>query len=434
MSYGRNLRGNGLRKVVTLGLMLLGGVLAGHAEEAGGQVYRLDPEKLRQAIAYSHAAHWLHFGAEIWTVLVLWGLLASGIAAKLAASIERKARRGWLNSAIFSALLITLLFLTVMLPPAAVGHALVVRYGISIEGWVPWLAEASTSLRNFIVGATFLFMLAHYLVVWSPKRYWLWFAGAMIPLTLVGAFVLPTLIDPMYDHYEALAATHPALVTELQRVVARTGTDIPPQRMFLQRAAEKGNGINARVTGIGSTKRIVVWDTTADRLPMDEVLFIFGHESGHYVLNHIAIGMTLGAVGAFAMLFLVSRLAGWMIARYGERWGVASLGSLAGLVVLLLAVVILQYVTAPIPNMISRWEEHQADVYGQEAIHGLVADPQKTAVSAFQHMGEAGLDDPNPNAFVEFWMYDHPSTQRRASFAAHYDPWVPGGKPKFFPH
>ena len=152
------------------------------------------------------------------------------------------------------------------------------------------------------------------------------------------------------------------------------------------------------------------------------------------MLNHIAIGMTLGAVGAFAMLFLVSRLAGWRIARYGERWGVASLGSLAGLVVLLLAVVILQYVTAPIPNMISRWEEHQADVYGQEAIHGLVADPQKTAVSAFQHMGEAGLDDPNPNAFVEFWMYDHPSTQRRASFAAHYDPWVPGGKPKFFPH
>ena len=154
MSYGRNLRGNGLRKVVTLGLMLLGGVLAGHAEEAGGQVYRLDPEKLRQAIAYSHAAHWLHFGAEIWTVLVLWGLLASGIAAKLAASIERKARRGWLNSAIFSALLITLLFLTVMLPPAAVGHALVVRYGISIEGWVPWLAEASTSLRTFMVGGT----------------------------------------------------------------------------------------------------------------------------------------------------------------------------------------------------------------------------------------------------------------------------------------
>ena len=55
--------------------------------------------------------------------------------------------------------------------------------------------------------------------------------------------------------------------------------------MFLMKASEKSNGINAYVTGIGSSKRFVMWDTTTDRMPDDEIMFIFGHESGHYVLQ-----------------------------------------------------------------------------------------------------------------------------------------------------
>jgi STE24 endopeptidase len=80
----------------------------------------------------------------------------------------------------------------------------------------------------------------------------------------------------------------------------------------------------------------------------------------------------------------------------------------------------------------SRHFEHEADVYGQEAIHGLVADPQKTAVSGFNHLGEAWLDDPDPNPIVEFWDYSHPSVKNRANFAAHYDPWANGGRGQFF--
>jgi hypothetical protein len=71
-------------------------------------------------------------------------------------------------------------------------------------------------------------------------------------------------------------------------------------------------------------------------------------------------------------------------------------------------------------------------VYGQEAIHGIVADPQKSAAGAFQVLGENSLDEPNTPAFVEFWTDNHPSTGRRAGFAAHYDPWTPGGEPKYF--
>jgi STE24 endopeptidase len=98
----------------------------------------------------------------------------------------------------------------------------------------------------------------------------------------------------------------------------------------------------------------------------------------------------------------------------------------------LLALAMIQIVTEPIENSISRHFEHEADIYGQEAMHGLVPDPQETAVAAFSSLGEAYLDDPNPNPFLEFWTFDHPSIQTRAQFAAQYDPWAPGHTPQFF--
>ena len=100
-------------------------------------------------------------------------------------------------------------------------------------------------------------------------------------------FVSP-LLEPLFDKYEPLAKeSRRDWWPKMEKVVARTGTNIPPERMYLMKASVKTNGLNAYVSGIGATKRIVVWDTTAGRIPDDEVLFIFGHESGHYVLHHI---------------------------------------------------------------------------------------------------------------------------------------------------
>jgi Zn-dependent protease with chaperone function len=202
--------------------------------------------------------------------------------------------------------------------------------------------------------------------------------------------------------------------------------------MFLMKASLKTNGLNAYVSGMGATKRIVVWDTTAGRIPDDEVLFIFGHESGHYVLNHMPKKLAGSAVFLFFLYWGCAWMAAWLVRRFGFRWHVDSLASRAGFVVLLFAISVASFVTEPLGNTFSRHFEHQADVYGQEAIHGIVADPQKTAVAAFNQLGEVWLEDPNPSAFIEFWAYSHPSVQTRANFAAHYDPWSADGKPKFF--
>lgn len=400
----------------------------------GAKPYALPPDKLAQAATLGRIRPAIHFAAEFWELAVLWLLLATGTAARLSQWTAARTARSWLQAAIFSAILAALVFMIADLPVAAIGHGFSLHYGISIEGWPAWLLDEAKTLGLTVLLETLLLMLIFGLMrwTWSRRHYWLWFAAATVPLMLLGTFLLPSLIEPLFNTFEPLAKSHPALVTELERVVARTGTHIPSERMYLMKASEKSNGLNAYVTGIGASKRIVVWDTTADRMNKDEILFTFGHESGHYVLNHIPKGLALGAAGLFVLFWIASRLARWLVSRFGDTWRVNSVASLPGLAVLLLALAALQTVTEPIGNAASRYAEHEADVYGQEAVHGIVADPQKTAVAAFNQLGTAYLDDPDPNAFIVFWTYDHPSTQSRAIFAAQYDPWTANRKPRFF--
>ena len=139
----------------------------------------------------------------------------------------------------------------------------------------------------------------------------------------------------------------------------------------------------------------------------------------------------------FFVYWACAGFAAWLARRFGARWqlgqgGRKSAGQPRRLLVLLFAISVAGFVLEPVSNTFSRHFEHQADVYGQEAIHGIVADPQKTAVSAFNHLGEAWLEDPNPSPFIEFWEYNHPSVQSRANFAEHYDPWANGGHGEFF--
>jgi Zn-dependent protease with chaperone function len=104
----------------------------------------------------------------------------------------------------------------------------------------------------------------------------------------------------------------------------------------------------------------------------------------------------------------------------------------SAIVVLLLVFNVFSILSAPISNAISRYVEHRADVYGQEIVHGIVVDPQATGVHSFQTMGEESLDIPDPNRWMVFWTYSHPPIAARAEFARDYDPWKPGGRPRFF--
>jgi len=401
------------------------------------QAYSLPPDKLAKAIILSRIDTALDIAGSLWGLLVLTLLLASRRAARLAAWTERLLRRRWMQGLLFFAVYIAAITLA-GLPLDLMGHLASRHYGISVQGWGSWFGDLAKALGLSLVIGTPILLLLNWIVRASPRRYWIWAWLISLPLIVISVLAEP-LLDPIFNKFEPLAKTHSALVARLETVVARTGTHIAPDRMFLMKASAKSNGLNAYVTGIGATKRFVLWDTATDRLPDDEVLFIFGHESGHYVLNHIPKGIAVGAIALFFVFWGCAGFARRLARRFGARWQLGGIetgqnpfASRQGFLVLLFALSAFGFLLQPVGNSYSRHIEHEADIYGQEAIHGIVADPQKTAVSAFNHLGEAWLEDPNPSPFIEFWEYNHPSTQNRATFAAHYDPWANGGRGRFF--
>ena len=441
------------------------------ATPSNAPAYSLPPAKLAKAIALSRIRNILDIVSSIWGLVVLWLLLATRAAARLEVWTHQLSRRRWVQGLIFFAIFLIILTLA-DLPLDIYAHHISLAFGIGIEGWGPWFADVAKSLGFTVaIGAPVLLLFNGIVRRW-PRRYWLGCWIAAVPLLVLSVFIEP-LAEPIFNHYESLAKDHSALVAELEKVVARTGTNIPPNRMFLMKASEKTNGLNAYVTGIGATKRIVVWDTTAGRIPNDEIMFVFAHESGHYVLKHIPQGLALSAVALFFIFWACAHAAAWQVRRCAKSWGLSGnycapfiasfamsgsgtpslqgetpntrstalfemgvsptlLSTRTGFVALLFIASIASFLIEPADNAISRHFEHQADVYGQEAIHGLVPDPQKTAVASFNALGEAWLDDPNPSPFIEFWLYNHPSTQSRANFALHYNPWANNGHGQFF--
>jgi Zn-dependent protease with chaperone function len=253
-----------------------------------------------------------------------------------------------------------------------------------------------------------------------------------VPAIALMTFLAPLVIDPMFNHFTPLAQSDPALVDQLARVAARGGLTIPPDRIFLMDASTRTTGANAYVTGLGASKRIVVWDTTLRIESPNEILFTYGHEQGHYVLHHVAKGIAYSAVVIFVFYWFAVCLMRWAVRTRGMRWGIDGVARWSSLGLFLLVALVLNFVAQPIANGISRSIEHQADVYGQEVIHGLVPDAQATTVSSFCTDAVVWLDDPRPNGFVEWWTYSHPSTEERAEFAAQYDPWGPGKTPRYF--
>lgn len=392
--------------------------------------YSLPPDKLAKAQHLASVHVTMHFADEIWGIVQLLLLLWLGVIAWMRDRVVKIGKNNWLQG--FSFLLLLLIATTLLeLPLELYRHHLSLKYGLSVQGWASWFGDQGKAfLLTWIIGG--LLVLALFRVIRKmPRRWWLAFWVLTIPFIIFGAFAAPY-IEPIFNHYEPLTKSNPELVARLEQVAERGHMNIPPDRMFLMKASAKYTTLNADVEGFGHSKRVVVWDTSITSATPDEILFIFGHESGHYVLHHIVRGLLLSFVGSFVLLYLGFLFVQWAIRRFGESWRIPSQGDWASFAVLMLAFSLFSLALEPVSSTISRAQEHAADVYGQEAIHGIVANPQQAAKGAFDVLGETSLEDPNPGSFVEFWTYDHPATGRRAAFAKAYDPWADGMQPKYF--
>ena len=392
-------------------------------------VYTLTPEKRAQAIAYARARYRLHFAAFAWSGIVLLAIIAMRLGPRFRDRAEFVSKRRFVQAAVFVPLILVVQSV-LELPTAAYGHRLAVFYGQSVQGWGSWLWDQTKGLLVALVIAIPLVWLLYAILRKSPRRWWLWFWLALLPILVFLIFVAPLVIDPLFFRFTPLAPAHPELAQAIERVTVRSGEPIPTGRMFEMNASAKYTSINAYVTGLGASKRVVVWDTTLAKASIPQTLFVFGHELGHYVLGHVPRTIAF----LWALLFVILALGAWILDRVfrrPDRWGIRGLSDWASLPVLLLGVTVAGELAMPIVNGYSRAQEHAADVFGLEAIHGLVPDSPRAAAEAFQLLGETNLSDPDPAPFITFWLYSHPPLADRLRFAAEYDPWGKGETPRY---
>jgi Zn-dependent protease with chaperone function len=392
--------------------------------------YTLPPDKLAKSKAIYDLRGKLRIIDTVYGLLILLGLLYLGVAARYRDWAEASGKNRFVQALIFVALfLITTTAL--QLPLDAYQQSISLKYGLSVQSWGSWLGDVGKGMVVGFVIFSFLAWLVTALIRKSPRRWWLYSWMCTFAVVIFVIFISPYVIDPLFNKFEPLDQSNPQLVTAIQQVTKRGGMDIPRDRMFLMKASEKVTTLNAYVTGFGPSKRVVVWDTTITNATTPETLFVFGHEMGHYVLNHIVIGLTAAAIGLFIGFYLLYRIANWVFPRFQQRWRMHEPWDWAALVMLVLIFSIMSTLSSPIGNGFSRQLEHNADVYGLEVTHGINANSQEAAAHAFQVLGELSLSYPYPNKFVVFWYADHPPINERVPFAHNYDPWGKGEQPKY---
>jgi STE24 endopeptidase len=362
--------------------------------------------------------------------VILLAALFFGVGACFRDLAERVSANKWVQGMIVVPLLaISAAVLTI--PTDMYHHHISLKYGISIQGWDSWWGDWAKGLGLAVVLETLLCLLFYMMIRRSPKRWWFYGWLVCLPIIILVVFVSPVVIEPMFDKFTPLEQKNPELVDQIERVVKRGGLEIPRNRMFEMAASEKYTGDNAYVTGFGASKRVVVWDTTEKHMTNPEIMFVFGHEMGHYVLKHIVQGI-LASFGLSLLFFYVSyRVSGWMLCRWAARGRIRDMGDWASVPLLALLMGILFFLGSPIENGFSRHLEHQADTFGLEVIHGLTPNSRQVAAQSFQILGENWLEYPYVSDFFEWWAWDHPTTRKRMHYAQEYDPWGHGEQPRF---
>ena len=359
-----------------------------------------------QMTRYSRTRYALYFAGTAYELLALWGVLATGLSAHLRRVVQ-PLRFSFFRLAGYYALLALVLIVVHAPLTWYSGYYLEHAYGLSSQGVGAWLGDLVKGVAVDIATTVPILWLLFWLITRSPRRWALWFWGALIPLIAFGIFVSPLVVDPLFNKFTPLPPG--PLKTRIEALAAKAG--IPDAPIYVEDKSKQTHSTNAYVTGIGSSARIVLWDTTLARMPEDQIVAVVGHEMGHYVLKHLYWGFALSVGGLLLLLPLAQKFAEVMLTRFGPRWGVTSLTDYASVPALLLTVALFSFFLAPVTNGASREIEHQADAYGLQ-----VTGDRPAMARAFVSLSEQNLSDPDPPAFIKFWLFTHPPLRERIAF------------------
>jgi STE24 endopeptidase len=325
---------------------------------------------------------------------------------------------GWVARAVLGSLAISLLGLVIRIPLSMWGEVLNRRWGLSRRGWGLFAADIA---KAFVIGAVLTaaavaglyFLLRH-----AGGAWWVWAAGAAAALAVLGSFIMPVLVEPLFNKFRPLPGGE--LRDRLMALVAESGVAV--RDILVSDSSKRTTAANAYVSGFGKTRRLVVWDTTTDSLATDEVAAVAAHELGHAARRDVLVGTALGAVGAALGVAALAAALHWSPLLDAAGVTHASDPRSQALVRAILAV--LGLLGEPWGLAYSRRIESRADGYALD----LVRDPD-TVVRMERALAVQNIADLRPRRYEILLRYTHPPIQERIAharrWAAEHDVAIP---------
>ncbi|KOP81676.1 M48 family metallopeptidase [Cytobacillus solani] len=297
-------------------------------------------------------------------------------------------------------------------PLSYISYSLSKSYNISTQSFSSWMKD---ELIDFWINFGMMIIIVgvlYWLINKSRKRWWLYAWLLSVPFTLFMMFLQPVVIDPLYNDFYPLK--NKELEAKILELAAKA--NIPAEHVFEVNMAEKTNSLNAYVNGIGSNSRIVLWDTTLNRLNDDQILFIMAHEMAHYVEKHIYFGIAGYLLLSLVGLYLTARIMEYVIGRWGKVLKIPAVNDIRSLPLFLMILSMLLFISSPLSNFVSRYQESRADKYAIEMTKNTDA-----AIGTFQELTRAGLSQVNPPLLVKIFRYGHPTMLERISMLEEYE-------------
>lgn len=380
------------------------------------------PEPGAKALRYHRSGHVLWFVDLAWGFLIPSLFLFTGFSSRLRDVARRIGRRRFFTLVIYFVLFMIINFVLDLPLGYYEGFVREHAYGLSNQTFGKWFGDELKGLMVGLVAGSLLLWVPYLLLKKSPKRWWLYTSLCTIPVAVFFSLVAPIWVDPLFNKFGPMKDK----ALEARIVALAESAGIQGGRVYEVDKSVDTETVNAYVTGFGNTKRIVLWDTILAKLNPDEILFVMGHEMGHYVLGHVVKSILFLSVLALVTLWAAHRLSAGILARWKGRFGFDALGDIASLPLILLLVSLFSLVIGPVGNAYSRWQEHEADRFGLEITRGNHA-----AATAFVKLQQENLDIPRPGLLYKLWRAGHPLLGERIDFCNEYKPWADGRALKY---
>ncbi|TDC41487.1 M48 family metallopeptidase [Micromonospora sp. KC213] len=349
------------------------------------------------------------YGALLVGLLVALLLGLTPLGARLVELAGRPFGDHWIARAVLGGLAVVLVADLITLPFAAWRQSVLTRYGLSTYGWSGWAVDLLKSYAvSAVIGAVAL--LGFYTVTrLAPRWWWAFGAAGAAGLVVLLSFVLPVLVEPVFNRFTPMEQG--PLRTELMAMAARDG--VPVRDVLVADASRRTKAVNAYVSGLGPTRRVVVYDTLLREATPAEVTSVVAHELGHARQRDVAVGTLTGALGAAAAVVALYLLGSWPpLTRLA---GVESVAEPRAFPLLIALVTVAGLVAAPAQALISRRVEARADAHAL----ALTGDPV-TFEAMQRRLAGVNLADPDPPRWEYLWSASHPSTVERIAAARAY--------------